>query len=422
MFLSKLLENQPTLIKNADKKMILTCIEIAGLCHDIGHPPFSHAGETYIIKELQKMKKRDPPYYKHENKSMEMIDEMMNDILPVFSINLDDITKISNIVKKMINGNSIGEYNFLFSIVCNINGLDTDCLVYILEDQLSTTGSNETHKLLSIINNAYVYTIPVNKRTELLDQGPYPQTNYKDLCFNIDISSTIERYFMLRIELYTNIYYHKNTRIRERMMADAFILVDHKYDFLSRVNNNRLFVKFTDNFTDIILNDSNLENDEKIQQAQDLINRIPTNNLYRFVYQKTITRYEMNDIKEKDTDKYTAGHFYNVPVIVDTINTLLDDKECIYPQDIIIDKSKVNQKNGEINPLTLINFYNSDDSDTTFLIKNNDLTNLQSKQPEHCFLRVYLRDINFKNNERDIEKIQYMIKYYFDNIDTFKNN
>lgn len=45
-------ESQPHLgISNAD----ITCLQIAGLCHDLGHGPYSHVFDGVFIKRLESL-------------------------------------------------------------------------------------------------------------------------------------------------------------------------------------------------------------------------------------------------------------------------------------------------------------------------------------------------------------------------------
>ena len=56
-------------ITNADE----LCVMIAGLCHDLGHGPFSHMFEE-VIERLDENSK-----WKHEMATLELIDKMLNE-------------------------------------------------------------------------------------------------------------------------------------------------------------------------------------------------------------------------------------------------------------------------------------------------------------------------------------------------------
>lgn len=76
------------------------CVQIAGLCHDLGHGPFSHLFEHSLIHAL------DPcSAWTHEKASIMMLDHLIesNNLWPTFEKN--DLTKTDLIfIKEMIYG------------------------------------------------------------------------------------------------------------------------------------------------------------------------------------------------------------------------------------------------------------------------------------------------------------------------------
>lgn len=63
-------ENQPGLNINLQDEL---CVQIAGLCHDLGHGPFSHMFEEVLDHICPKKK------WKHEEASLKLFDKMMED-------------------------------------------------------------------------------------------------------------------------------------------------------------------------------------------------------------------------------------------------------------------------------------------------------------------------------------------------------
>ena len=67
LLIKHLKENQPSLrITSADD----LCVRIAGLCHDLGHGPFSHMFEE-VVENL------DSNYWKHEMATLKLFDKML---------------------------------------------------------------------------------------------------------------------------------------------------------------------------------------------------------------------------------------------------------------------------------------------------------------------------------------------------------
>ncbi len=89
-------QQKPDLV---DKKDII-CVTLAGLCHDLGHGPFSHMFEDFL--------KKTGTTWHHETMSIKMFDYLIkdNNIMAVFKENdppLDEGDVL--FIKEMIAGN-----------------------------------------------------------------------------------------------------------------------------------------------------------------------------------------------------------------------------------------------------------------------------------------------------------------------------
>lgn len=113
------------------------CVKIAGLCHDLGHGPFSHMFERFVNRVREQEGK---PHWEHEMASIQLFDHLLhvNRVdLSAYGLQLPEDT---NFIKLLIMGlrpeaewpNNLGrppEKRFLLDIVANKrNGIDVDKL------------------------------------------------------------------------------------------------------------------------------------------------------------------------------------------------------------------------------------------------------------------------------------------------------
>nr|XP_020515366.1 deoxynucleoside triphosphate triphosphohydrolase SAMHD1-like [Labrus bergylta] len=129
------------------------CVQIAGLCHDLGHGPFSHLYDgLFLPKALEK--KRKLKKWKHENGSCDMLDHLLkeNNLKPVmekYGLKPEDnITFIKEMIagplqeskeRRQWTSKRPEEKSFLYEIVSNKrNGVDVDKF-----DYLARSGFNE---------------------------------------------------------------------------------------------------------------------------------------------------------------------------------------------------------------------------------------------------------------------------------------
>jgi len=159
-------------------------IEIAALCHDLGHGPFSHLLDNYCLK------KQENKFHEHEYRSVE--------ILKIISKKYDIPLNIDKITKMIIPDKN--ENFFLYNIVSNpISGLDVDKFDYIARDTffLGLEYSFNCDRLIrftKIINNK--------------------------LCFPEKLALNIYELYRIRYKLYREIYNHPVVSAIEFMIVD----------------------------------------------------------------------------------------------------------------------------------------------------------------------------------------------------------
>ena len=161
-FIELLQENQPELAIT-DKEIL--CIEVAGLCHDLGHGPFSH---LYDGKFLPAMLGHHD--FEHEHASIGIFQILIeeNNLLPIFrshGLDEDDIHFIQELMLgdpkdapkgfEWKGGRSEGDAqcdrSFLYDIVANKrNGIDVDKFDYFARDcwMLGLTKSFDASRLM----------------------------------------------------------------------------------------------------------------------------------------------------------------------------------------------------------------------------------------------------------------------------------
>ena len=122
-------------------KVDVQCIELAGLCHDLGHGPFSHLFDARMLPLV------GVEHFMHEHASLGIFDILIeeNNLMPEFlkrGLKGEDI----NFIKELILGSpeeappgfqwqGRGEKTFLYDIVANKrNGIDVDKFDYFARD------------------------------------------------------------------------------------------------------------------------------------------------------------------------------------------------------------------------------------------------------------------------------------------------
>uniref|UniRef100_A0A8W8JIH1 HD/PDEase domain-containing protein n=1 Tax=Magallana gigas TaxID=29159 RepID=A0A8W8JIH1_MAGGI len=242
-----------------DKEIL--CLEVAGLCHDLGHGPFSHLFDQLFIP---KFKKPGDQTWEHEDATLHMLDSIFKIITWNDYLEDEDIKFIKDLIKKPDDkeqkkpspnekpDEKEQKKPFLYEIIANASSLQG----------WSTMVKNGT----SVIQNQHEYY------------------NLFDM-------------FYTRYTLHRQAYHHPVAKAVELMITDAFVKANKSLLFppnQQRYNQKTLSESKDDMraylwVTDDVLNQIrflNSDNNVELEEAQQIINRIFQRDLYKLVGEK----------------------------------------------------------------------------------------------------------------------------------------
>lgn len=331
--------------RDREVNRMFSCVQIAGLCHDLGHGPFSHTFESYYVN----YKKEKSEYqWNHEDMSLQIVERIIENMLEKSDIlDLGDIKTI----QKLIYGRPCYQDNctgldpidsFLeasFDIVCNnLNGLDADKFDYLQRDALIAP------------NNG---TLPALNCNRLCDRSTIINSR---IVYNKKEIHTVWSVYLNRFSMFKKVYTHDKIRAMELMLCDGFRLSDHIFKWSEALENIDTFLDLTDNsiITDIKRMAKRMKNDEKMNKAVNLINAVvcdrTSDHAYKFIDNFNIT------------EPGLIHHFQEIT----TENRIARYVVGLNPEDIVIDWNNLHYGMGPKDPFDFVYFYNSNEKDHIF--------------------------------------------------------
>ncbi len=196
-------------------------IKLGGLCHDLGHGPFSHMSDTWCLSNYE------GPWKHHEKRSQAIFRRIASrgSLLPD-----SDIEFVCNVIRPP------SEEKWFMNVVNNtLNGIDTDKLDYIVRD-----------------NRAFGLHLNIDVNRIILNM----QVLKGQICFCERITDELLNLFLVRCRLYTTIYTHPTISRFERSMVD--ILHDFNYTQIIASEDIEEFCKLTDFYIESTGNRSKL--------------------------------------------------------------------------------------------------------------------------------------------------------------------
>lgn len=188
-------------------------IKIAGLCHDIGHGPFSHLFDDFLAAS-------DHPLKYHEARSIEITKRLLKRETELSDLEVEFIVTIIDPRHQDVGA--------LYQIVANaMNGIDADKFDYLARDSLNTG-----------VNIAFCFS----RLISLITLDDNDNISYPEKCL-----SDIYKLYHSRYDMHRTVYQHKTVLIIKDLILEILRLLDQPLHLAAALDDLDLFCKLTDN-------------------------------------------------------------------------------------------------------------------------------------------------------------------------------
>ncbi|KAJ3107883.1 SAM domain and HD [Phlyctochytrium planicorne] len=358
-FILGLQERQPELKITKNE---VRCITIAGLCHDLGHGPFSHVFDGIFIPTA-----RPGSDWTHEVASNELLEFLIKDNnLPMERGDLE-------FIQDLIAGEPRGGYTdetrkrrFLYEIVANKRtNIDVDKLDYIARDThyLGVKNSYDGSRILE-------YTMVAFDK----DSGEF------HICFHQKEAVQIYQLFSTRATLFKNSYTHRVGKGVELMIVDALLAAD-KYLKISNAIDDMSQYQY---LTDSILKEIERSTVPELEESRQILRRLRKRDLYQMADSLVIPKeFHHLIVKENVNAEEVLKHIYP-----------LADKYLLTEKDIHVDLLTINYCAKDKNPVDAIKFFRKYDEELkdTFAIPADQTSLMLPASFQEKTVRVFVKD------------------------------
>jgi len=202
------------------------CVQLAGLCHDLGHGPFSHMFDAHFIKDSLPLGEK----WNHENASNDMIDHIVktHNLAPALQERGLSVPEDIDFIKTLIAGQPRipGRKEFLYDIVANKrNNIDCDKFDYFQRDTLHL-GLKMPFSADRLMHCSRVVTVPYPTSNGNESSGGTNQQSQQVIAFQEKEAYSVYELFQTRYALHKKAYQHRVGQVVDLMHCEALKLAD----------------------------------------------------------------------------------------------------------------------------------------------------------------------------------------------------
>ena len=246
--MSSIRDHQPDL-EISDR--LIHLVKLAGLCHDLGHGPFSHGWDNEILPLLDSDMPRD-----HEDRSKEILK---------YLVKTYDIQITAEELKKvilMIHPDGSPEcQGFEYEIVANsVSGVDVDKFDYLMRDSFHIDGKIR-FDAMAFVKSARA----INNH----------------ICYPDKLILDLQDMFQTRYRMHKMVYNHPVVKAIEYMVTDALVKANHVLQFSKQPDD---WLLPTDSLLDMI----RFSRDIRLKESKAIVRRIDERDLYMCVHEEVL--------------------------------------------------------------------------------------------------------------------------------------
>ncbi|CAC5395716.1 SAMHD1 [Mytilus coruscus] len=374
-------KRQPGLdITNKD----ILCVEIAGLCHDLGHGPFSHLFDSKFIPTV-----RPELQWKHEEGSVMMFNFLRNDNdleqeFKKYGLNDNDIAFIVEQIEGPKERNN-GEWpykgrekakEYLYEVVANKrNGIDVDKWDYFARDchGLGIQNTFDHNRFMK-----FARVIQVDDSLQICSRDKEAETLYS--------------MFQIRATLHRRAYQHRVSNAVQAMIVDALISAD-KTELIPKKDGSLIkisdcitcpeaYTKLSDSIFHVIL----MSIDQNLAKARAILERVLHRKLYRCVGE-TNPKQTTSEDQIKELRKKIMSYILRRPG-----NKLKES-------DLYIDIVSLDYGSTTKNPINNVCFYNKNNVDKAIYINQEKVSVMLTNVFAEHIIRLFYKQTDLEGSK-----------------------
>ena len=329
------------------------CVMLAGLCHDLGHGPFSHLWESFVREA------RNGYEWHHEKTSIAMLDYIItdNNLMPIFEdhgLTEQDIIFVKELIYGPFQQGSdndndgnwpyVGrgpEKYFLYEIVANkISSVDVDKWDYMLRD-----------------DKAMNLGITFDYKKFILNSGLMDVDGRTRMCVRDKEADNVQDMFKDRARLHSKGYQHRTILTIDRMILDSLLAADPYFPLFNSsgetmrlseaCDNIEVFSQLTDEY---LIRSIQVSFDPRMTEARDIVRRISKRELYKTVGQIECSGNQQISLEDVQTN----------------LQTIVESDSSLDRNDMAILRKRVTCGMGRKNPVEKVLFFDKRGQTRTF--------------------------------------------------------